>query len=50
MRALITVYGLVQGVGFRPFIARTCEKLNIDGYVRNIGGLVEIMVFLHEKK
>ena len=49
MRALITVYGLVQGVGFRPFIAGTCEKLNIDGYVRNIGGLVEIMVFLHEK-
>ncbi|MGN0328002.1 MAG: carbamoyltransferase HypF [Lachnospira sp.] len=38
----IIVYGLVQGVGFRPFIASLAEKLNINGQVRNSGGIVTI--------
>ncbi len=38
----ITVYGLVQGVGFRPFVARTAESLGIYGNVRNSGGIVKI--------
>lgn len=39
----ITVKGLVQGVGFRPFIAECAEKLNIRGIVRNSGGIVIII-------
>lgn len=39
------VSGLVQGVGFRPFISRIALKHGLKGYVRNIGGSeVEIWV------
>lgn len=40
----ILVTGIVQGVGFRPYIYRVAKKYNIDGTVRNIGGKVEIIV------
>ena len=30
-----TVFGLVQGVGFRYFVARNASLLGIRGYVRN---------------
>ena len=36
----ITIYGMVQGVGFRPFVARLAEELGIGGIVRNRGGIV----------
>lgn len=42
MTAEISVTGIVQGVGFRPFVARTAEKLGIGGYVVNSGGVVRI--------
>ncbi len=43
--ARIVVTGIVQGVGFRPAIYRLAVKLNLKGYVRNIGGSeVEIWV------
>ncbi|MCD6428354.1 MAG: acylphosphatase, partial [Desulfurococcales archaeon] len=43
--ARIIVTGVVQGVGFRPAIYRLAVKLNLRGYVRNIGGSeVEIWV------
>lgn len=42
MTRLITVLGVVQGVGFRPFVARLAEKLGVRGTVRNSGGVVEI--------
>jgi len=36
----ITVRGIVQGVGFRPFVyARACE-LSIAGSVKNLGSEV----------
>ena len=31
----ITVYGRVQGVGFRAFASRTARSLGIVGFVRN---------------
>jgi len=41
----ILVTGIVQGVGFRPFIHRIALKSNVKGYVRNVGGSeVEIHV------
>lgn len=38
----ITVFGLVQGVGFRPYVAELAEQLHIAGNVRNAGGVVFI--------
>jgi acylphosphatase len=39
----LIVSGLVQGVGFRYFIARTASELDLNGYVRNLySGEVEI--------
>lgn len=40
----ITVTGLVQGIGFRPFIAEMAEELGLVGQVRNLGGVVEIII------
>lgn len=40
----ITVRGRVQGVGFRPFILRLARELNLKGWVRNAGGVVEMHV------
>ena len=45
MRAEIKVSGIVQGVGFRPFIYRTAGENRLVGYVRNRGDAhVEIVV------
>lgn len=45
MRAEIKVSGIVQGVGFRPFIYRTAIKNGLVGYVRNRGdAVVEIII------
>lgn len=42
-RVHILVEGLVQGVGFRWFVARRAESLGIKGWVRNLpDGKVEI--------
>jgi len=34
----IYVVGMVQGVGFRPFIRRIAELTRVCGYVKNLGG------------
>ena len=39
---LIEVHGVVQGVGFRPFVWRLAERHGIRGRVRNASGVVEI--------
>jgi len=43
MRYNIVVYGLVQGIGYRPYVAELAEKLNITGTVKNAGGIVKII-------
>jgi hydrogenase maturation protein HypF len=63
VRVKVNVTGIVQGVGFRPFIYRTAVKNGLNGYVRNRGDAgVEILLEgeeadiqnfmkdLHEKK
>jgi len=42
--AKIDVSGVVQGVGFRPFIYRLAQTHNLKGWVRNTSGSVEIEV------
>lgn len=37
MKAIITVTGLVQGVGYRFFCVRQAQQHNIRGYVQNLG-------------
>ncbi len=43
-RRIITVEGIVQGVGFRPFVLRTALRLGLVGAVRNAVSGVEIDV------
>ena len=40
----IKVFGIVQGVGFRPFIDRLAKKFKLNGTVANRGSYVEIFV------
>ena len=44
----IAVNGIVQGVGFRPFVARLAKKLNILGNVRNSSGTVIVIAMAEE--
>ena len=43
-RLRLTVSGVVQGVGFRPFVYRLADKCSLSGWVRNssTGVLIEI--------
>jgi hydrogenase maturation protein HypF len=38
----VLVRGVVQGVGFRPFVTRLAGELGIEGQVANVGGVVEV--------
>jgi hydrogenase maturation protein HypF len=40
--ARLTITGLVQGVGFRPFVHREAMRTGITGWVRNTDGTVEV--------
>jgi hydrogenase maturation protein HypF len=42
--ARISVRGVVQGVGFRPFIYRLARQHDLKGWVRNTSGNVEIEI------
>jgi len=45
LRVKVTVKGIVQGVGFRPFVYHNAVKHGITGYVRNRGDAgVEILL------
>src|SRR5438034_6436613 len=43
-RRAITIEGVVQGVGFRPFVYSLAARLHLDGYVQNQTGGVRIEV------
>uniref|UniRef100_A0A7C6EIA8 Carbamoyltransferase n=1 Tax=candidate division WOR-3 bacterium TaxID=2052148 RepID=A0A7C6EIA8_UNCW3 len=43
-RSLVQVKGIVQGVGFRPFVYRLAYRLNLAGFVRNTSYGVEIEI------
>lgn len=43
-KARILVQGIVQGVGFRPNVYRLARARDLNGYVRNLGNVVEIVV------
>jgi len=44
VRLQIKVRGVVQGVGFRPFVYRLANKFHLSGWVRNTSGNVTIEV------
>lgn len=46
----IKVTGVVQGVGFRPQVARIARSLDLRGYVKNVGSYVEIFLEDHEQE
>ena len=43
-RRAITVRGIVQGVGFRPFVYGLASRLQLGGFVKNQTGTVRIEV------
>ena len=45
---LIRIYGIVQGVGFRPFVSRLADRYGISGSVCNKGSYVEIIARAEE--
>jgi len=49
-RVKIFVKGIVQGVGFRPFVYRLAKKYNAKGWVQNRGEGVEIDVELEDER
>ena len=44
VRRQIQVRGIVQGVGFRPFVYRLAQRFHLHGHVRNtgVGVLMEV--------
>ncbi len=45
----VVITGIVQGVGFRPFVYRTAKKYGLNGYIRNAGNSVELLLDGNEK-
>ncbi|WRD40969.1 carbamoyltransferase HypF [Helicobacter pylori] len=46
----ITLFGVVQGVGMRPFIYTLAQKLGLVGFVRNAQAALEIVLPAHKTK
>jgi hydrogenase maturation protein HypF len=45
---ILKVFGVVQGVGFRPTVFRVANSLGAKGYVKNKGSYVEVGIDGHE--
>ena len=41
-RVLIHIHGIVQGVGFRPFIHKLVKERGLRGYIKNTSSGVEL--------
>ena len=48
IRLGVEVRGVVQGVGFRPFVYRLAHRYHLNGWVRNTSGNVSIEVEGHQ--
>ncbi|OOC23196.1 carbamoyltransferase HypF [Helicobacter pylori] len=44
----ITLFGVVQGVGMRPFIYTLAQKLELVGFVRNTQAALEVILPAHQ--
>ncbi len=44
IRERIGISGIVQGVGFRPFVYRTARDCGLSGFVRNDGAGVTVEI------
>jgi len=49
-RLQIIVEGIIQGVGFRPFIYKLAKSLNLTGFVLNTSDVVSLEVQGEEEK
>ncbi len=49
-RTRIKVYGVVQGVGFRPFVLKLARSLCLGGWVKNTSECVEIELIGSEER
>lgn len=47
---LISIKGIVQGVGFRPFVYIAAKKFNLNGFVKNDLEGVSIIIYSSETK
>ena len=43
MNKIITVKGLIQGIGYRPFVCKLANEYNLSGWVKNTDGIVTIL-------
>ena len=43
-KAVIRIEGVVQGVGFRPFVHRTVSEFGLKGYIKNTSSGVELVL------
>lgn len=41
-RLRLAIFGVVQGVGFRPFVHGLARRIRLSGWVRNVGGGVVV--------
>lgn len=44
----ITLFGVVQGVGMRPFVYIMAQKLELVGFTRNTQAALEIVLPAHK--
>lgn len=44
-RLCVKIYGRVQGVGFRSYLYKVCQSLDVRGWVKNCrGGYLELEI------
>ena len=48
-RQRFTVRGIVQGVGFRPFVYRLAQQLSLSGWVQNDGHDLDIVADIADR-